>query len=164
MKRFLSLIAVVAFAATAFGQGQRLVLLEHFTQASCGPCATYNPAVEELFNENNRETQKIIAVKYQTSWPGTDPMYTHNPQDPNARVSYYGVSGVPNSVIDGNHYNGHPGSWDQSDIDIRYAIAAQVDIAMDHEFLADDTIMVTITIDPVVQTVASDLVAHINVV
>ncbi|MFT6850666.1 MAG: hypothetical protein ACJATA_001481 [Sphingobacteriales bacterium] len=164
MKRFLSLIAVVAFAATAFGQGQRLVLLEHFTQASCGPCATYNPAVEELFNENNAQTQKIIAVKYQTSWPGTDPMYTHNPQDPNARVAYYGVSGVPNSVIDGNHYNGHPAQWGQDDIDTRYAVPAEVDITMDHEFLTDDTIMVTITIDPVVQTVASDLVAHINVV
>ncbi|MBK8450842.1 MAG: hypothetical protein IPL42_12815 [Saprospiraceae bacterium] len=28
------------------GQSQRKVLIEHFTQASCGPCASINPVIQ----------------------------------------------------------------------------------------------------------------------
>ncbi len=69
-----------------------LVVFEHFTNASCGPCAAQNPTFTAVLN-NNRS--KATSVKYHVSWPGVDPMYSLNPTDPTARVNYYNVTGVP---------------------------------------------------------------------
>jgi hypothetical protein len=94
------LLTCVAFASLSVSAvAQRMVLIEHFTQASCPPCASLNPALTALINAN---PDKVIAIKYQTSWPGTDPMNAANPQDVQTRVDYYGVDGVPNSVVNGN--------------------------------------------------------------
>ncbi|MFT5778498.1 MAG: hypothetical protein ACI837_001454 [Crocinitomicaceae bacterium] len=100
-KLYTSALAVIAICVTtiSFGQSQRLVLVEHFTQASCGPCASQNPTLEATLNAN---AGTVIAVKHQVSWPGSDPMYSHYPAGPDDRVSYYGISGVPNSTIDGS--------------------------------------------------------------
>ncbi len=72
---------------------ERLVLFEHFTQASCGPCASQNPAFTSLLAANSASA---TSIKYHTSWPGVDPMNAHNPTEVATRVAYYGVSGVPN--------------------------------------------------------------------
>jgi len=69
-----------------------LVVFEHFTNASCGPCAAQNPGLEAVMNNNKLKT---TSLKYHVSWPGVDPMYSFNPSDPTARVNYYGVTGVP---------------------------------------------------------------------
>jgi len=115
MKKAL-LTSIILISGIAASFGQRLVLLEHFTQASCGPCASQNPALNSLLDNNQT---KIVAIKYQTSWPGTDPMNAANPSDVATRVTYYNVSGVPNSVMDGNYYNGSPGGVTQSNINTR---------------------------------------------
>lgn len=104
MKKNLLWAALIGFAGSAVAQ-QRLVLLEHFTQASCAPCAVQNPALKVILDAN---PDKIVAIKYQTSWPGVDPMNAANPTDVAARVQYYTVTGVPNSVMDGNFYKGAP--------------------------------------------------------
>ena len=128
----------------AFAQTQRTVLLEHFTQASCGPCATYNPAIEALINAN---PGKIIALKHQTSWPGVDPMNAQNPTQVATRVSYYSVTGVPNSVIDGNYYNGHPASVNQAMVDGAYAVPAPFSLSTSHTFSAShDSIFITVNV------------------
>lgn len=69
-----------------------LVVFEHFTNASCGPCAAQNPGLEAVMNNNKL---KATSIKYHVSWPGVDPMYSFNTTDPTSRVNYYGVSGVP---------------------------------------------------------------------
>ncbi len=69
-----------------------LVVFEHFTNASCGPCASQNPMFTSLLNNN---LYKATSIKYHVSWPGFDPMYNVNTTEPTARVSYYGVQGVP---------------------------------------------------------------------
>jgi hypothetical protein len=46
------LILFSGLTLISFGQSQRLVLLEHFTQASCGPCATYNPQINTMLANN----------------------------------------------------------------------------------------------------------------
>lgn len=102
MKRlYTSALAIMAICATtvSFGQSSRLVLVEHFTQASCGPCASQNPLLEATLGA---AAGTAIAVKHQVSWPGTDPMYNHYPAGPDGRVGYYGISGVPNTTIDGS--------------------------------------------------------------
>ncbi|MFT5859180.1 MAG: hypothetical protein ACI865_001280 [Flavobacteriaceae bacterium] len=106
MKRlYTSALAIMAICATtvSFGQSQRLVLVDHFTQASCGPCASQNPTLEATLNA---AAGTVIAVKHQVSWPGSDPMNAHYPAGPEDRRSYYGITGVPNTTLDG----GSPGA------------------------------------------------------
>jgi PKD repeat protein len=56
----------------------------------------------------NSNSTKVVSVKYQVSWPGTDVMNAQNPSQVATRVSYYGVSGVPNAILDGNAFNDQP--------------------------------------------------------
>lgn len=138
-KIYLSVLALL-ITASAFSQSQRLILMEEFTQASCPPCATTNPGFNDLLNDN---TDKVVAIKYQTSWPGYDPMNQHNPTQVQTRVNLYAVSGVPHCVADGNFFNDHPGVYAQSDIDAGYAVPAPFEIRMSHTIsLGNDSIYV----------------------
>jgi len=142
-KQVLLLFSLLAISTIA--NSQRLVLLEHFTQASCGPCASQNPALNALLDQNGI---KIVALKYQTSWPGVDPMNAANPTDVQTRVNYYAVNGVPNSVMDGNVYNGSPGGVTQSIINTRNAgspgVATNVSyVIMSNPAPASDSILIT---------------------
>ena len=132
MKNIVSTLLVCLFSVAAFGQN-RLVLVEHFTQASCPPCATQNPALKTLLDANNT---KVVALKYQTSWPGVDPMNAANPTEAAARVQYYNVTGVPNSVMDGSG-PGSPGTIvTTSTINNRYNTAAPLNISASHQWTA----------------------------
>jgi hypothetical protein len=73
-----------------------VLVFEHFTNASCAPCAAYNPAFLALLNQNS---EKATSIKFHTSWPGVDPMYSLNTADPDARVAFYGITGVPNVFL-----------------------------------------------------------------
>ncbi len=108
-------------------QNQRLLILEHFTQASCGPCATADPALEVLLAQN---TTKVTSIKYHMSWPGTDPMHNHNPNDADGRRNSYGINSIPRSHLDGNVFADHPGSLTQTHIDNRYATTTPVNISL----------------------------------
>ena len=132
MKNIVSTLLVCLFSVAAFGQN-RLVLVEHFTQASCGPCASQNPALKTLLDAN---ATKVVALKYQTSWPGVDPMNAANPTEAAARVQYYNVTGVPNSVMDGSG-PGSPGTIvTTSTINNRYNTAAPLNISASHQWTA----------------------------
>ncbi|MHC1706022.1 MAG: choice-of-anchor J domain-containing protein [Bacteroidales bacterium] len=114
----------------SFGQSQRVLLIEEFTQASCPACANINPTFNNLLNINSL---KVIPLKYQVWWPGTDPMYNQNPSDVNTRVAYYNVSGVPDAVMDGNVFHGYPGSITQSMINTEYAVPSSFNIELSHQ-------------------------------
>jgi hypothetical protein len=132
MKNIVSTLLVCLFSVAAFGQN-RLVLVEHFTQASCGPCASQNPALKTLLDAN---ATKVVALKYQTSWPGVDPMNAANPTEAAARVQYYNVTGVPNSVMDGSG-PGSPGTIvTTSTINNRYNTAAPLNLSASHQWTA----------------------------
>jgi hypothetical protein len=123
LSAFCLLVSLMGFAQ------QRLVLLEHFTQASCGPCASQNPALKAVLDANQN---KVIAIKYQTSWPGVDPMNAANPSDVATRVTYYTVSGVPSSRLDGNVYSGAPGGVTGTVINNRYNVASPVNVKVNY--------------------------------
>ncbi|HRZ76676.1 MAG TPA: T9SS type A sorting domain-containing protein, partial [Bacteroidales bacterium] len=135
----------VLFAGGLQAQVQRKVLLEHFTQASCGPCATYNPAMQAVVNAN---PDKIVPIKYQVWWPGSDPMYNHNTVDVQARVNYYPPSfGVPHSQLDGAWWGGHPANWTINTVNTRYAVASPFQIEISHSIPAThDTVFITMVI------------------
>lgn len=142
-KIYLLGLAAILTSALAYGQSQRLVLLEHFTGASCPPCATFNPAVNTLLDAN---PDKIIGLKYQLAPPGFDPMYNHNPQHAGARAGYYQVTGIPNSVLDGNFYNDHPNGWGIAEVNARYAVPSPFEIEISYEISPTEiTAEVTVT-------------------
>lgn len=158
MKKALLLSLLVALTVGLSAQSQRMVLLEHFTQASCGPCATYNPLVKQYFTNNPTNR---IAIKYQTSWPGYDPMNLHNPTQVANRVTYYNVSGVPDVVIDGNVAQGNPGTLfangQSSTMDARVGVTSPFDITVFHTLSND---LLSVNVDAVIS--ASGAVANAN--
>jgi hypothetical protein len=140
MKKTLTLVALAVAGSAAFGQAQRLVLFEEFTQASCGPCASQNPAFNTLLDAN---ATKAVSIKYQTSWPGFDPMNLQNPTDVATRVSFYGVNGVPWTAMDGvaptgSAYAGAPANVTASSINTRYAVASDYSVTVAHQFTANN--------------------------
>ncbi|MCX6243573.1 MAG: T9SS type A sorting domain-containing protein [Bacteroidetes bacterium] len=146
MKKFFLLCILGTWTVLGFGQSQRFVLFEEFTNASCAPCASQNPAFDALLSAN---TTKCTSIKYHTNWPGVDPMNAQNPTDVAARVSYYQVSGVPYAVMDGSpatgsNYVGAPANVTQTMIDNEYAVPSTFDLSMMHSISAgNDSIFVT---------------------
>lgn len=146
MKKITTLLAsIFALGTVAFGQTQRIVLEEEFTQASCGPCAAENPTFNTLLSNN---TTKAISLKYQTDWPGVDPMNAQNPSEVSSRVNYYSVSGVPDARQDGVSVGaGDPASITQTIINNEYAVPAPFTLSISHTFSSDyDSIFITCVI------------------
>ncbi len=134
MKKIYLSAIVCLFATFSYAQSQRLVLSEEGTNASCGPCAAQNPSFNALLDAN---TDNVISIKYQWYFPGFDPMHEHNPTEANARLSYYGINGVPTATIDGvipdvsPSYAGAPGAFTQSMFTEAAAVPASFDIEAD---------------------------------
>ncbi len=151
MKKISTLFASFLIGCFAFGQSQRLVLVEEFTQASCGPCAAQNPGFNTLLAAN---PTKAISVKYQTSWPGVDPMNAQTQTWVAPRVTYYNVTGVPHGTMDGTDivndcsaYTGAPACLSQSEIDAEYAVPSPFTMSATHTFnTAMDSVFITIVI------------------
>ena len=138
MKKILLSLSVSLLVGAAFSQ-QRMVLTESFSQASCGPCASQNPALEALMAAN---PTKVVAVKYQVSWPGVDPMNAQNPTEIAARDDYYGITGVPDRVMDGTNMD-----VTQAAIDARYAVPSPVNMTVSHVMnSASNTVDVIVTV------------------
>ncbi len=144
-----------AFAALLLGslninaQSQRMVFVEEFTQASCPPCETSTPQLNATLIANE---DKVVQIRYQTSWPGVDPMNADNQADVQTRVDYYGVTGVPSVLVDGFVPSGpvFPELITQANIDGSYNSGAPISVSVDHvlaDNLATGTVTVTLTND-----------------
>ena len=131
------ILALTLGGKVVSAQSQRLVFLEEFTQASCPPCASYNPGFNTLMNTN---ASKATSLKLQTSWPGTDPMNAQNAGEVQTRVTYYGVSGVPDVYLDGVAKSQ---STTQANIDADYAVPSPFSIDLKYWFNgANDSVFV----------------------
>jgi Secretion system C-terminal sorting domain len=166
MKKLILCSFFLATAALGFSQSQRFVMIEEFTNASCGPCAQQNPTFDALLNSN---TAKCTSIKYHTNWPGVDPMNAQNPTDAGARVTYYNVTGVPYSCMDGSpiagsNYLGAPANLNQSKINAEYAIPSTFNLSMYHQLSAgNDSIYVTM-LGECTEAVSGTLVAQMGVI
>jgi hypothetical protein len=169
MKKLLLLSALLlACVFSASAQFQRRVLIEEFTNASCPPCAAQNPGFNALLDANY---SKVTPVKYQTNWPGTDPMNAQNPSEVAARVSYYGVDGVPNAFMDGtgvtndcNAYDYAPACLSGAEINAEYGVTTPVDMSLSYSFSAAfDTIFATVNVTSAT-ALTGDLKLHVAVV
>lgn len=106
MKRNLLAVLAIATSSLAYSQVPVVPVVEHFTQASCGPCASQNPAMKTTLDNFENGGGEYVKISHQVSWPGTDPMNAAYPAGPDVRRNYYGVSGVPNTCLMG----GTPGA------------------------------------------------------
>ena len=143
---------------------ERRVLIEHFTNASCGPCASQNPELDALMNEGVNPW-KVSHIAYHTSWPGTDPMYDFNLANnlDNARVSYYGVGGVPNAVVAGTQYQGSPANVTQDMIDAEWARPGLFNITSELTY-ANDSVYVDVELTSLAEFNSGEIVAHVVLV
>jgi hypothetical protein len=155
------LIIILLISNICSAQSQRLILVEEFSNASCGPCAAQNPGFNNLLSANSA---KVAQIKYQTSWPGIDPMNAEAQNlGINDRVIYYGVNGVPVSFLDGNSY-GSPSNISQSTIDYLYAIQSSFDLNAIHSFSSNgDSVNVSINITCTQSIAVQDLKCRIAV-
>lgn len=167
MKRTLILAGLLVTGIAVNAQVQRNVLAEAFSNASCGPCASQNPGYNALLGTN---TTKVIAVKYQWYFPGFDPMNAQNPTEPNARISYYGQSGVPCGVLDGTlfagpSYVGALVNLDQGEIDARYGVTSPFAITVNPSLTAGkDSVTVTVDVNTPASYTNANLKLHVLLV
>lgn len=146
----------------AFELGQRQVLIEHFTNASCPPCAAQNPGMQAILNQQVN-IGKYAHISYHTSWPGTDPMYSQNTVDPTARVNYYGVSGVPGVFMEGVQ-KGQPTMVTTALINSWYNIPATSKILIEESFTSANTVSITVTVTSLVDMVPGTYKLHLALI
>ena len=82
--------------SVALATVERIPMIEHFSSSTCGPCVNVNT---QMLNFCNNNPGRFTYTKYQMNWPGSgDPYYT---EEGGVRRSYYGVSAVPQCILDG---------------------------------------------------------------
>ncbi|MDQ1267248.1 MAG: Choice-of-anchor protein [Bacteroidota bacterium] len=92
-------------ALSSLSAAPRKVLVEEFTNASCGPCAQLNP---DFIANLKTHLDDCIPIIYHVSWPGSDEIYSADPTLYDLRVDDYGITGVPHAIVGGNAYSGMP--------------------------------------------------------
>jgi hypothetical protein len=160
MKKTFTLLSMVLASSFAFAQSPRLVMVEAFSQASCAPCAAQNPALNAALDAAG--TGVAVSVKYQTDWPGYDPMNEQNPSEVQTRVTYYNVTGVPSRRLDGNQGTSVTGTT----ISSRQAVTSPFTLGVNHVFNADKsaaTVNINLTASQAF-TASGNLVLHVAMV
>lgn len=158
----LFLILIAGFSILD-AQVAKKILVEEFTQASCYPCAQLNPAFNVLLKANSNVA---IPLKYQTNWPGIDPMNEQNPIDVRRRVDLYGVSGVPTAILNGGPLSS-PEDVNQARINEEAMLTTPIEIKINHSIHKDYdsmTIQCIVRNNGLVSYDANNSVLHIALV
>jgi len=79
---------------------QKVVIVEDFSNVSCGPCVVSNKILKSL--SSSYGNSKLVVVKYAANFPSPiDPMYLANPDDAKSRMSFYNIMFTPTVIVDG---------------------------------------------------------------
>ncbi len=153
-KIYLTGFALLIGASTMFAQKvAKRILVEEFTNASCPPCASQNPAFNALLSQPVN-TDRVSIIKYQWYFPGFDPMYEITKADVDIRDDYYAINGVPTAMENGlyvtddcNAYDGAPACLSQAELDASIADSADIWVNVSHHISADyDSLYVTMVV------------------
>ncbi len=155
MKRMLLIIfalsALMLWADDGVAQTmtKKYVVFEHFTNASCPPCAIRNP----IFKENFEKVQSSAHhIAYHTDFPGFDPMYGENPEEVDERLAYYQVEGVPSFYSVGTESSE---TQVEGDVTGKGALGSPVQVLVKHK-LNGDKVDITVTINALSDMGAGD--------
>jgi PKD repeat protein len=99
MNKYL-LLSIVVFAFSChLSAYPKKSLVERYTNAYCGPCASLNTSFYTNTTHDLVNSNLISHIVYNVNWPAPngpkDPMYILNSSDNAQRWSYYGVNAVP---------------------------------------------------------------------
>ena len=94
-------IAVTLLTASFCLAAERTVLFEEFTNAGCPYCWQAEPSVNSFVN-GHLSDGNLAVIRVHVGFPASDPIYSANPTEQNARKTFYGVSGVPSFRMDGS--------------------------------------------------------------
>ncbi len=149
MKKLLFTLLLVILIFSISYSGDRMMLIEFFTSSTCGPCASNNPILTAFVN--SKDPERLAALAYHMNWPspGNDPMYLYNPNDNNARRTYYNVNSIPHSFFDGINSISPPYSQStfQYYYGVRENILSPVTILLsDSAFAGGDSLLVRVTV------------------
>ncbi len=151
------LLSVSAFGLMAIGsvnaQVAKTPFIEHFTQASCGPCASQNPTMYTTLG--NFGSANYVKLTYQTSWPGVDPMNAAYPNGPGSRVTYYGVTGVPDCSLSGGATASPNTAVTSTTLAAKAAETTPYSVSISHTWGGANNNDITVTIDVTNTTAAS---------
>lgn len=114
-KIYLALVLLgVGFPAWAQYQSNNIVLVEEFTNQGCTPCAAFAPCLDSCIS---RHLTDVAFLTYHVGFPSaSDHIYVLNKEQNESRFAYYGLSGVPTIVFNGevgSAWAGHPEALDQ---------------------------------------------------
>lgn len=149
MKNLLRSTILTFFCAfTAFGQVDRKVIVEHFTNTRCSICANRNPG----FYNNLDDFPEVIHLAIHPSSPYSNCVFNqHNASENDARTNFYGIyRGTPRLVIQGDVISA---SADYSSADLindKLGQLSAFELKMSQSFTSGmDSIMVKIQINKV---------------
>lgn len=145
----------LAMSLETMAQAPRTVLFEHFTSATCPPCATTNPIFQRFLQPYG---PKVISLAFQCNIPQVgDPMYGQNTSEVGTRMTYYGINSAPNARMDGKppapgtNSPTHPLNVTNAILDARLAVESPIEMHVDHLVIlgtggAKDSMDITIDI------------------
>lgn len=135
MKKLLLMLSAVALSAANVNAQSRLALYEEFTGENCGPCASSNPALDNLVSTN---LTKVIKIQYQSPIPSAGPIYNAYKTITDARMKYYSVPFAPYGRLDGRVLGttmsspGHVNYLTQADINTDAGTAAKFSMTVSY--------------------------------
>ncbi|MEZ4686621.1 MAG: choice-of-anchor J domain-containing protein [Bacteroidia bacterium] len=97
----------------AYTTSHKMALVETFTSSTCPPCRPGNIQLESILGQMN--DPNIVAISNQVPWINTRDPYGTNETDSRAG-SYYGITGVPHTVVDGSVTRVNPNGIETTDI------------------------------------------------
>ncbi|CAN5452814.1 hypothetical protein BH23BAC1_BH23BAC1_17410 [soil metagenome] len=132
-----------AFDDVWIGERSRMVILEHFTNASKAENEDADLYVNNISETNSKD---IISIHYHTDRPVTSILNQDNTADPSARSQYYGISQSPRVVLDGNFFNGKSTDWNQNNLKHRSLVNPAFDIDITLPAVSQDELEVQVTV------------------
>lgn len=132
LRSLAGLLVASASLASSFAQAPvyQKPFLEIFSGSTCPPCKPASDYYNPVLDANHGE---IVFVKYPMSWPGAgDPYFT---DEGNERRNYYGVTGVPDSYVNGTDFSTYNlndaviATWNQEIAKVRMKLKYMVDPA-----------------------------------
>ena len=152
-----------AFDDIWIGERSRIVLLEHFTNATDNASDIANGIINPVVNNHLLDA---VDIQYHTSYPQSDPMNLDNPSDPSARTLYYGIPGVPYTIIDGNitnPYNYTNSILKEDSLKLRSLVDPDFNITLDIE-VTGNTMNISTGISAISSIPAKDITVQIAVI
>lgn len=134
-----------AFSNLKIEERNRILLVENFTNEKL-PTNVFSANNNGYKNFNSNE---IIRIQYNTSFPGEDAINKANPADHNARASFYGIlnnANVPLGYVDGLTNGDFSTNWYLSNSQLRSLIASDFAINIITQVGAPGTISATVNV------------------